>query len=72
MIYYFIILLLMILSIFSQEIDEIVECNHKNLTQYQLDKMTLVEQEQLVNKFNFLRYQKRSIRNFKIHVKRLD
>jgi hypothetical protein len=53
MIYYFIILFFIIISISSQQIDEIVECNQKNLTDYQFDKMNLDEQEQLVNKVLF-------------------
>lgn len=50
MIYYFIISIFTIITINSQEIDEVVDCNYKDLSQYQLDKMTLYEQEQLVNK----------------------
>jgi hypothetical protein len=41
----------MIISIYCQQIDEIVECNSKDLHQYQLDTMSLNEREQLVNKF---------------------
>ncbi len=50
-IYYFIVLSFMIISIYCQQIDEIVECNSKDLHQYQLDTMSLNEQEQLVNNF---------------------
>lgn len=54
-IYYFIVLFFMIISIYCQQIDEIVECYNKNLTQDLLDKMTIDEQEQLVNKsFSFI------------------
>jgi len=49
--YYFIVLFFMMISIYCQQIDEIVECNSKDLHQYQLDTMSLHEQEQLVNKF---------------------
>ncbi len=42
-----------LISIYCQEVDEIVECQSKDLTQYQLDKMNLNDQEQLVNKFLF-------------------
>jgi len=82
MIDYFIILLGIIISISCQQIDDIVECHNKDLTEYQLDKMNLNEQEQLVNKFYFIykrRYRavfqciffiKRSILNFNMHVKR--
>ncbi|CAF0852269.1 unnamed protein product [Adineta steineri] len=37
------------MSIYCQQIDEIVECNSKHLDQYQLDTMNLTEQEQLAN-----------------------
>jgi hypothetical protein len=55
MVYYLIISFCFIISIYCQQIDEIVECYNKNLTEDQLDKMTIDEQEQLVNKsFSFI------------------
>jgi hypothetical protein len=55
MISYLITLFCLIISIVSQTRDEIVECENIDLTPYQLDKMNLNEQEDLVNKiFQFL------------------
>jgi FtsH-binding integral membrane protein len=48
---YLMILFCIIILIDCQQIDEIVECQNKDLTQYQLDKMNLNDQEKLVNQF---------------------
>jgi hypothetical protein len=53
MICYLIILFFYLKTIYCQQIDGIIECNNKDLTQYQLHKMNFIEQEQLVNKFFF-------------------
>ena len=51
MLCYLIILLSILIRISSsQETDELVECQNKNLTQSQFDQMSFNEQEQLVNK----------------------
>ncbi|CAF1129435.1 unnamed protein product [Rotaria sp. Silwood1] len=47
MMYYFIILFFTIITIDCQPLDEIVECNHIDLSQYKLDIMNIREQEQL-------------------------
>ncbi len=52
MIYYLIILFSVIISIFSQPKDEIVECRNIDLTPYQLDRMNFNDQEYLVNNFS--------------------
>jgi len=58
MVYYLIILFYFIISIYCQQVDEVVECHTKNITQDQLDKMTIDQQERIVNKiFSFFIYQ---------------
>ncbi|CAF2471874.1 unnamed protein product [Rotaria sp. Silwood2] len=47
---YFIILFFIIITINCQQLDEIVECNDKDLTTYQLETMSIREQEQLAKK----------------------
>jgi len=46
-----IISICLIRLIYTQEIDEIVECQPKNLTNYRYDQMNFKEQERLVSKF---------------------
>lgn len=58
MVYHLVILFYILISISCQEIDEIVECHMKNITQNQLDKMNIDQQEQLVNKFLLYKYEK--------------
>lgn len=53
MIHYVIVLFCFILSISCQQIDDLVECNMKNITQEQIDQMNIDEQEKLVKKFLF-------------------
>ncbi|CAF1098280.1 unnamed protein product [Rotaria sordida] len=49
--YYFInLFFIIIITINCQQIDQIVECNYKDLTSYQLDTMSLRDQEQLAKK----------------------
>lgn len=64
MIYYCIILFFIAISMNCKQLDDIVECNSMNLTQYQLDKMSLHEQEKLVIKFLFyLNKKKKTLSN---------
>jgi hypothetical protein len=81
MVSYLIIFYCFIISISCQQIDELVECTNKDLSQYQFDKMNINEQEQLVNiilfyisepyraVFQYICSNNESIFNRNIHVK---
>ena len=50
MTYYWILLFCLIISLSSQQRDELVECLLKDLTSNQTQTMSLTEQESLVNR----------------------